>query len=180
MDTSLNMPATQRVNLRMIVFFGVVLFLLGWPVYTFISETVTHGIHDHGSYKSVDLKAMGNFEFNPESATLASIPPEYRSLDGKRVELTGELYAPHEAGPKVKEFELVYSIQKCCFGGPPKVQERVYSTVAPDKHFEYRYGVYHKVIGTLHVTLRRTPLPSGDPGPVTEVYHLDVESVEPI
>jgi hypothetical protein len=179
METALKAPLAERVNVRMIVFFGVVLFLLGWPVYTFVSEVVTHGIHDHGTYKEVDLKAMGNFDLNPMTATLASVPPEYRNLDGQRVALQGEIYSPHEAGPRVTEFQLVYSIQVCCFGGPPKVQERVFATVPSGKAFNLNRGGAHKVVGILHVTMHRPEVPDGiGPAPVAEVYHLDVESVE--
>jgi hypothetical protein len=176
---SVKPPLSQRFNLRILIFAGVVLFLLGWPVYTFLSETLTHGVHDRGSYKEVDLKALGNFDFDKESGKVTDVPAAYRALDGQKVLLTGEIYAPHEAGPNVSEFELVYSIQKCCFNGPPRVQERVFSTVKKGKKVDYRGEGYHKVLGTLHVTMKQDKLPSGEAGPIVEVYHLDVDSIEP-
>jgi hypothetical protein len=172
-------PLAERVNIRMLVFAGIVLFLLGWPIYTFLSETLTSGIHDRGSYKEVNLKALGQFGFEPRGGTIADVPSQYRALDGQKVLLEGEIWAPHEAGSEITRFELVYSIQKCCFGGPPLVQERVFCTV-PNGKLQYNSsGGYHKVLGTLHVTLRRDKLEDGRLGPVVEVYHLDALSVEP-
>ena len=74
------LPITERVNFRVIVFAGVVLCLLGWPVYTFVHETLTQGIEDHGSYVSVDLKSMGNFLFDGTNGTVNDIPARYRAL----------------------------------------------------------------------------------------------------
>jgi hypothetical protein len=174
------LPLSQRINFRIIIFSGIVLFLLGWPVYTFLIETFTHGIRDKGSYKEVNLKAMGYFEFDRDNGTINDVPKEFRALDGQKVLLSGEIFAPREAGPNVEQFELVYSIQKCCFNGPPKVQERVFATVSKNnKNVHVRGDGYHKVMGTLHVTMKRDKLPSGELGGVTEVYHLDVDSIEP-
>jgi hypothetical protein len=172
-----HVPLTERVNIRMLVFAGIVLFLLGWPIYTFLSETLTSGIHDRGSYKEVNLKALGQFDFEPSGGTVADVPSQYRALDGQKVLLEGEIYDPQEAGKDITEFQLVYSIQKCCFNGPPRVQERVYCTV-PNGKLERRGTGYHKVLGTLHVTLQRVKLKDGR-SEVVEVYHLDAVKVEP-
>lgn len=170
-------PLSERVNLRMLIFAGVVLFLLGWPVYTFLSETLTSGIHNRGSYSEVNLKALGQFDFDPTGGTVKDVPPQYRALDGKRVMLEGEIYDPTEAGA-ITNWQLVYSIQKCCFNGPPRVQERVFCTAPKGKAFRRGDG-YHKVTGVLHVTLQRTKMPDGSLGEVEEVYHLDADGVEP-
>jgi hypothetical protein len=175
MDTSIKAPLSERLNLRMILFSAIVLFLLGWPIYTFLSETLTHGIHNRGSYKEVDLKAIGFFEFDPTNASLKDVPAQYRALDGQKVQLSGEVFSPFAARGKLSEFTLVYSIQKCCFNGPPKVQERVFATVPPDKTVEFSGDGYHDVVGTLHVTMKRDE----HKGEVVEVYHLDVDSMKP-
>jgi hypothetical protein len=73
----------------------------------------------------------------------------------------------------VTEFELVYSIAKCCFNGPPKVQERVYTSVAPGK-FKFDGSGYYDAVGTLRVTMKKNP----ENGDIVEVYHLDADSVE--
>lgn len=164
------------VNGRMLVFACLVLCLLGWPVYAFLSESLTHGIHDRGGYKEVDLKALGCFAFDPNRAGLGDVPPQYRALDGQKVLLEGEINDRFEAD-EITAWELVYSIQKCCLGGPPQVQERVYCTAPPGKSFQRGNG-YHKVFGTLRVTCKQLRLDDGTLGPVTEVYHIDVERVE--
>jgi hypothetical protein len=174
MDAPAKIPLSERVNLRMIGFAAVILFLLGWPLYTFVSEYVTGGIHDRGSYKEVDLKALGFFEIDPATATTNDIPPRYRALDGQKVKLSGEVFSPYEAGGRIGGFTLVYSIAKCCFGGPPKVQERVFATVKNGKTVKFAGDGYHDVIGTLHVTMKRD-----EKGGLTEVYHLDVDQMEP-
>src|SRR5438067_13238224 len=87
-------PLSERINFRAIIFAGVVLLLIGWPVYTYISETITHGIHDRGGYKEVDLKQMGFFEMDPSNASLKDVPPQFRALDGQKVLLKGEVFAP--------------------------------------------------------------------------------------
>ena len=175
MDTTAKIPLAERINFRMLFFAAIVLFLLGWPVYTFINESLTHGIHNRGSYKEVDLKAIGNFQMDPAEATVKDVPPQYRALDGQKVKLSGEVYAPYDAGRGISTFTLVYSIQKCCFNGPPRVQERVFATVPNGKTVEYSGGGYHDVVGTLHVTMKK----DDKKGEVTEVYHIDVDSMEP-
>jgi hypothetical protein len=167
-------PLSQRINFRMLIFAGIVLFLLGWPVYTFLSESLTGGIHNRGAYSEVNLKAMGQFDFDPTGGRISDVPPMYRALDGHKVLLEGEIYAPTDAGSNLTNFQLVYSIQKCCFNGPPRVQERVFCTV-PNGSLKMVDGVYHKVFGTLHVTCRT----DAKTGLVDEVYHLDAEHVEP-
>lgn len=173
--SAIRAPFTERVNFRAIIFAGVVLLLLGWPVYTFVSETLTHGIHDRGNYKEVDLKALGFFEMDPTEGSLKDVPPEYRNLDGQKVLLRGELYAPQEVRD-ITQFQLVYSIQKCCFNGPPRVQERVFTTVNKGKSFKWSGDGYHEVMGTLHVTMKK----DDKTGLITEVYRLDADSVKPV
>src|SRR5256886_7104829 len=53
-----------------------------------------------------NLKAIGNFDFDRDSGKLSDVPPQYRALDGQKVLLMGEIYAPHEAGPNVTDVEL--------------------------------------------------------------------------
>jgi hypothetical protein len=170
-------PLSERINLRMVIFFGVILIPIGYMVYLFADTWRSHGIWDekdarYGSYKKVDLKAMSLFQLNQIQATDADIPPEYRALDGKRVMLVGEQYLRDRMrGPEL-EFDLVYSIAKCCFNGPPQIQHFVKSKALPGRKVEYYSGLV-KVVGTLHVGVQI------DNGRVASVYRMDVESVEP-
>lgn len=171
MATATHIPLRARINIRMIVFVAVMLTLLGFPLYWFINEKVTGGIHQAGDYLEVNLKALGNFPF-PQDGTLADVPAKWRALDGKKVLLQGEVYCPNEAGDTMSRFELVYSIQACCFGGPPKVQERVFAQAPKEMRVpNLNYG-FAKVYGTLHINAQ------SDAGAVTSLYTLDVEKVE--
>jgi hypothetical protein len=123
-------------------------------------------------YVKVNLKALGNFEFDSSNGTINDVPAKWRELDGKQLILDGEIYAPNEAGDEVHRFELVYNIQKCCFNGPPKVQERVFCVVPEGKSAPYVAGTA-RVKGTLHIKV------NNEMGKVNTLYVMDVHSVEP-
>src|SRR5581483_4751322 len=97
METVVRTPASQRINWRILVFGAVVLALISIPVYIFLNEVVTGGIHDRGQYVEIDLKAMSNFEMDQQTATAQDIPVQWRKLDGKRVMLRGEMWQPTDA-----------------------------------------------------------------------------------
>ena len=103
---------------------------------------------------------------------VTDVPPQWRALDGKRVQLEGEMWAPNSASPKIPTFDLCYSIAKCCFNGPPQVQHFVKSTVVENGRVPYYSGLV-KVTGVLHVDVKKSP-----EGKVGSVYQLDVERVE--
>lgn len=173
MDTAIKVPLSERINLRLIVFAGIVLFLIGVPSYIFVREKITGGIRDLGNgLMQVDLKAMSTFNFDQEKGTINDVPPQWRALDGKKVVLYGEIWTGNSAAPEIASFDLVYSIAKCCFSGPPQIQHFVQSKVARDKTIDYYPGLV-KVTGTLHVNVIQ-----GE-GKVDSVYQLDVDSVEP-
>lgn len=165
-------PLSERFNLRMFAFIGIIAVLVGYPLYVLISEQVTGGIHHSGGYIETNLKAMGNFNFDGNNGTIEDVPAQWRALDGKKLSLEGEIWAPNEASDEIHNFELVYSIAKCCFGGPPKVQERIYCKVPEGKSISYEGGVAN-VKGTLHVSVKK------EGGAVTSVYTMEVESVTP-
>jgi hypothetical protein len=166
-------PLSERINVRMIVFAAVVLLLVGYPVYVYVESMVTHGVRDVGNgYKQVDLKAMSSFPFDQSNGTIDDIPQIWRDLDGKKVILYGEMWNPTSAGDKLGTFELVYSIAKCCFNGPPQIQHFVQSKVVDDGKADYYDGLV-KVTGTLHVDVKKAG------GKVVSVYQLYVDSVEP-
>ena len=167
-------PLTQRINVRMIVFAAVVLAILAFPVYWYLSVAMTGGIRDAGNgYKEVDLKAMSDFPFDQKYGTIDDVPPIYRALDGQKVILTGEMAPMQSAAPEIDSFQLVYSVAKCCYSGEPQAQHFIYSTVQNGKKVPY-YGGLVKVYGTLHVNVKKTE------GKVESVYQFDVEDVEPL
>src|SRR5215203_5575317 len=151
MDTAVKLPLSERINLRLIVFFAVIGLMIGYPVYWFVHEQITGGISDAGGgYKEIELKAMSTFAFDQVNGSIDDVPKRWRELDGKKVILYGELWQPYTAGDKVAGFDLCYSIAKCCFSGPPQVQHFVKARVRPDA-VAFHYPNQVKVVGTLHV-----------------------------
>ena len=160
-------------NWRLLLFVAVVATPFIWAGYSFLSSTMTGGIHHYGDYTFVELKPMGNFGFDDQAGRLTDVPREFRELDGKRVKLQGMMYAGMYGGAQVANFELVYNIQKCCFSGPPKVQERVFVHSPGSKLVPY-YNQMVDVVGKLHVRIKRN-----DVGTVESVYDLDLENLNP-
>jgi len=165
----------SRINIRMVVFVGIILLLVGYPVYIFLDTALSKGIWEKsdpvlGKYKFVDLKAMSLFEMDQIAGTDDQVPPQYRVLDGQRVMLEGEMYAPRAANGRLADFDLVYSISKCCVGPAPKIQHFVKSNVVRGKSAEY-YSGQVQVVGTLRVGVQN------EKGTITSVYRMDVERV---
>ena len=167
-------PWRERISLRMVFFIAFIALLVGYPVYIMVDMQLTGGVKQLSSgYTYVDLKAMSTFTFDQAEGTINDVPARWRELDGKKVVLHGEMWQPQVAGPLVTDFELVYSIAKCCFSGPPQIQHFVHSRAMPGAKLGYYDGTV-EVKGVLHVNVKK------EQGRVTSVYQLDVESVEPV
>ena len=167
-------PLRERFNLRMIFFIGLIALLVGYPVYVMIDMQVTGGVKRLSSgYMDVDLKAMSTFTFDQTNGRLEDIPQKWRDLDGKKVVVHGEMWEPNVAGDSVQDFQLVYSIAKCCFSGPPQIQHFVHAKAKDGAQFGYYQGTV-EVKGILHVNVKK------EAGAVTSVYQLDVEDVQPV
>ncbi len=174
-DYGVKRPLSERINFRLLTIIAVFSLLVGIPVYSFIKIQLTHGIAKNGQRYDVDLKKMGYFPFNDSTGTLNDIPPDYRSLDGKEVALEGFIYPTDGSGDQVHSFQLVYNIQKCCFSGPPQVQERVFAVVPNNGMVDYSTEEI-RAIGTLHVILNRDQ----ETGKIITVYTMDIKRVEPL
>jgi hypothetical protein len=162
-----------RINLRLVLLLAVVALPFIYFGYVIVDQAITGGVKDRGGYYEVDLKSLGQFPFDPAQDDTSNVPEKWRQLDGKKVMLVGEMYAGTSAAPKVPAFQLVYSIQKCCFGGPPRVQERVFVKAPPNDPAPF-YWQPVRVTGTLHVNARRVE------GQVISVFDMDVDRVEPV
>ena len=165
--------ARPRINVRLIVVLALVALPFLYFGYVILDQSLNGGINNRGSYYDVDLKSLGYFPFDAAKDDINSVPQRWRALDGKRVALQGEMFDPMSAGDKLNSFQLVYSIQKCCFNGPPRVQERVFAKVPNGAKVGY-YPQVVRVVGTLHVGARRDEF-----GNISSIYDLDVESVDP-
>lgn len=164
----------ERINFRMLTIILVFAFLVGFPVYRFVRAEISHGIEKNGDVYNVDLKSLGNFRFNDTTSTIEDVPAEYRKLDGKKVALEGFIWSSTGAGDKVNSFQFVYNIQKCCFGGPPLVQERVFAYTPSKEGVDYLPDEI-RIIGTLHVNAKKDEV-----GKIETLYTLDVERTEPL
>jgi hypothetical protein len=169
-NTSSKTPLGERINFRMIAVAALVMLLIGYPVYTYVEAVVNGGAKNVGGAWQVDLKSLGNFPFDDANGTVTDIPKKWRDLDGKRVILDGFMYAGNSAGDEVSEFQFVYNIAKCCFGGPPKVQERVFARSHAAVPY---YGQMVRCIGTLHVGVKKN-----ETGQTSSVFEMDVDKVE--
>lgn len=172
-SSTYTLPARRpRINLRLVVLLAVVCLPFLYFGYVIVDQAMHGGVTDHGSFLEVDLKSLGFFPFDERRDDLSNVPERWRKLDGKRVMLVGEMYAPDSAGDEVDHFQLVYSIQKCCFSGPPKVQERVFANARPGKTLPY-YNRPVRAVGILHVN------PLVVEGQVAKLFTLDVQNLEP-
>jgi hypothetical protein len=161
-----------RFNLRLMILIAVVAFPFLYILYSVIDANVYGGIHDRGTYKEVDLKALGFYDFDGNHGTIDDVPEKWRALDGQRVQLTGFMWAPNSSGWYVRDFQFVYNITKCCFSGPPQVQERVFAHVPDNMPPAPYYGDLSTLTGILHVHIEN---PTGDK--VIAVYTIDVEKI---
>jgi len=174
-SAAVSLPASRkpRINFRLMALLAVVSLPFLYFGYVIVDQALTGGIKDRGDHLEVDLKSMGQFPFDPVQDDVNGVPEQWRKLDGKKVALVGEMYAGGSAAPSVPAFQLVYSIQKCCFGGPPRVQERVFVKAPPGKTVPF-YWQPVRVVGTLHVDAKRVE------GQVVSVFDMDVDKVEPL
>jgi hypothetical protein len=164
----------QRINFRMIVVVSVVLFLVGFPVYTFLDAAITGGVENAGNrMKKVDLKALGNFPFDDKTSTINDIPQKWRDLDGQKVVLEGFIAPPpSSAAYDLNSFQFVYNVAKCCFNGPPLVQERVFTVVPDGRTIPYDSSML-RCTGTLHVDVQKD-----EAGTTKAVFIMDLTKVE--
>lgn len=132
---------------------------------------------DGPSYEEVDLRGLTFFPLDPDRGTDADIPACWRRLDGRRVRLEGEMYAPFAPVAAVDRFELVHwrSGSGAPSRRPPRAQERVFARVPEGGPTvpNYQYHGEVQVYGTLHVGVKKAE------GSIVSVYTLTVDRVEP-
>lgn len=171
--TSVQPSLRERVNVRILVFVSIFALLLGWPIYLFLDSTISGGLKNRGDYYEVDLKAMSDFSFPQNDGTLDDVPKKWRELDGKTIVMQGEV-APStlRATGLDDQFQLVYSVAKCCYSGPPQIQHFVQVTVPRDASIDLGSGVV-RVKGKLKVDVTRDP----ETGKINGVYHVVADGV---
>ena len=173
MGTAVQAPRFRRFSLRLALFLLVLTGGFLYTCYSVFNLTVRGAIRHGDGFEIVDLKAMGFFPIDQNNGTINEVPRRWRDLDGKRVQLEGFMYAGQSAGPDLTDFQFVYNIAKCCFNGPPLVQERVFAHV-PGNHAIPYYSGFVRLTGTLHARGRHAN------GNIVAIYTLDVDQAEPI
>jgi len=168
--TSANVPRMRRINFRVLILLALVLLPVLFVLWQFLKPNVI----EHGDYADVDLRWLSDFELDQQAATDADIPDDRRALDGKRVLLRGEMWRPDALQGPVKNFQLVFSISKCCVTSNPKIQHFIKSQVVEGKSANAYPESAVEVMGTLHAGVLRDKVSNR----VQSVYRLDVESVK--
>jgi len=95
-------------------------------------------------------------------------PPSARELDGKRVYIEGYIFNPSDT----KQFLLVRDQGDCCFGGNPKITDRIQVTLVDPLRLAYRNRLF-RVAGTFHVNPTQA---IGTTGGV--YYHLEADHLQ--
>lgn len=176
---AVNRPEPRGINwsavVRVGIVVGLVALLVGFALKITWDQLVRKGIVQEGDYYRVDLKAMSNFDMDQVRGSEKDVPAPYLALNGKKVIMDGEVPPTGFGGG---DFDLCYSVQRCCFSGEPQVQHFIRCQLprgkrAPDYVEAYREV---RVFGTLHIKA----LPGEGPGAKLKgLFQLDVERVEP-
>ena len=168
-------PGTRRprlqINVRLMVFLALVATPFAYFLYLFLGPMLSGGIIQHADYAEVDLKALGNFPFDQSAGGLEDVPARWKALDGKRVMLKGFMVPTNEGGAQVHQFQFVYNVQKCCFGGPPLPQERVFGHTRDGVEL-YDSSTLVRMVGILHVRVYRDK----EKHAIQSVFDMDTES----
>src|SRR5688572_32163901 len=104
---ALKLPMAQRFNLRMVVFWIVMLALVGYPIYLYLDTSLSGGIRQRGEYTQIDLKAMSSFPCDQRAGTIDDVPEIWRKQDGKKVTLYGAMWQTQATTWKRKAFQAL-------------------------------------------------------------------------
>lgn len=104
----------------------------------------------------------------PEQA----VPPAAIALNGKKVFIKGYIYPGENLQHGLKQFVLCADQGDCCFGGNPKVTDRIEVNLADPLTVSYSQKMF-RVAGTFRLE------PTQAPGGLGAVYyHIDAEYVK--
>ncbi len=97
-------------------------------------------------YARVDYSTLQPLPGDPPDR----VPPDANALDGKKIFIKGYVY-PGQRQSGITRFLLVRDQGTCCFGGNPKVTDRIVVELSDPKGFAFSSKLY-KVAGEFHVT----------------------------
>ncbi len=98
------------------------------------------------------------------------VPPTALQLEGKKIFIKGYVY-PGQRKDGIHEFLLVRDQGDCCFGGDPKITDRIQVTLEQPLELTYQPRL-HKLGGTFHVEPHDSAI-DGAKGGV--FYHLKAD-----
>jgi hypothetical protein len=96
-----------------------------------------------------------------------TIPPEALALNGQKVLIKGYVY-PGNRKDGITQFLLVRDQGDCCFGGNPKITDRINVKLSDPKGCRFHNGLF-KVAGTFYIT----PPTKAIDADGAVFYHLD-------
>jgi hypothetical protein len=164
----------KQINWRMVLLIAIILALPFFIFFQWARQAFHHGIIDHGSYAEVNLKSMSSFDMDQFNGQPTDIPAIFRALDGRRVMMDGQMYAPNSASDgALRNFLFCYNRAKCCLSGPILAQHMVESIPVNGCQALYTDGMA-RVWGTLHIRFNRDK----ETHAIHSVYEVDVDKVE--
>jgi hypothetical protein len=146
------------------IYSSIFCFVAGASLLSYEYATEVPPGHDRISYE--DLQP------DPDRPSQV-IPPSALALDGKKVFIKGYVY-PSKKMDNIKSFILCRDQGDCCFGGNPKLTDRIQVTLMRGQRLEYSSRLF-KLAGVFHVTQYLTPATGMDGG---VVYYLDADMLK--
>jgi hypothetical protein len=110
----------------------------GWLLYQHATEVP-------GGYERISYEELQP----PAGAPPDAIPTSAMALEGKKVFIKGYVYPGREI-EGIKTFLLVRDQGDCCFGGNPKITDRIQVTLVDPLRLAYKSRL-HKLAGVFHV-----------------------------
>jgi hypothetical protein len=114
-------------------------------------ERTPHPAPKEGEVIELDIKQLGNFEYDPQTG--GGVPDDVLRLSGTKLRTRGFMI-PLTAAERVSEFVLVVDLAGCCFGQPPGVQHMILVKTPEGKTVRY-FGDEIIVEGVLTVEEKR-------------------------
>lgn len=130
---------------------------------------VPHQTPAAGQIVSLEIKQLGNFEYDPEKG--GNIPADVLKMNGATVRLHGFMI-PMDQAENISQFALVPSLFACCYGQPPQIQHTIVVNCPKGKAVSY-FSDEIVVTGTLTVKEKR------DDGFIVSVFEMQAASVKP-
>ncbi len=149
-----------RVGLALSLVFGII--GPGWLGYVYATEVPP-------GYERVPFALLQPDETQPGQV----VPPAALELEGKKVFIKGYVY-PGNRTDGIQEFLLVRDQGDCCFGGNPKITERILVKLDEPLRLTYKPRL-HRLGGVFHVEARDTAIDNAAGG---LLYHLQADYLQ--